>query len=291
MGYVLADRIARRDLPMSHAMKTTLVFMAFWADDDGRNTRPAAATLGDALIHDQRTVEHTTAELVADGWLKDDKPRFVGHAKNRRIDVELVDSYPVIDHDELRRIETFVELVRYAVKLVERAKSEGSEANFEAARAAVRAAQEAREDRRHAGLEAVKTGTTPVLQDVKTGVAPGKTGVTPGKTGVTPPDTVKTQSRHGDARRRASTSPQRSDEDDREPWQIVKDREAELELERTRPRTPAELAELARKRAHVDAINAAETARRDAELEASMTPEDRAAAQAMLDRLGIAAPP
>jgi hypothetical protein len=150
VGYVLADRIARRDLPMSHAMKTTLVFMAFWADDDGRNTRPAAATLGDALIHDQRTVEHTTAELVADGWLKDDKPRFVGHAKNRRIDVELVDSYPVIDHDELRRIETFVELVRYAVKLVERAKSEGSEANFEAARAAVRAAQEAREDRRDA---------------------------------------------------------------------------------------------------------------------------------------------
>jgi hypothetical protein len=150
VGYVLADRIARRDLPMSHAMKTTLVFMAFWADDDGRNTRPAAATLGDALIHDQRTVEHTTAELVADGWLKDDKPRFVGHAKNRRIDVELVDSYPVIDHDELRRIETFVELVRYAVKLVERAKSEGSEANFEAARAAVRAAQEAREDRRGA---------------------------------------------------------------------------------------------------------------------------------------------
>jgi DNA-binding MarR family transcriptional regulator len=63
-------------------------------------------------------------------------------------------------------------------------------------------------------------------------------------------------------------------------WQIRKDAEAEAELERTRPRTPGELAEIQRKRQAQDEADRLETERRDRELESEFITDPSLAAKA-----------
>ena len=75
-----------------------------------------------------------------------------------------------------------------------------------------------------------------------------------------------TESVGNHARKRATTN---TDSDGREPWQVAKDSAVAAELERTRPRTADELAEIERKRAWQDELDRRETERRDFELEAS----------------------
>ena len=131
----------------------------------------------------------------------------------------------------------------------------------------------------------------PVSQTASPQVDPVSQTVDPVSQTVDPVSQTDIKGSHGSSRKGArarATSPEITT-DDRQPWQIRNDREAAEENERTRARTPAERAEIERKRAHVDAIDAAETARRDAEL-ADLTPEDCAAGEAIARRLGVTPP-
>ena len=97
MGYLLADQIAERVLPLKHAQKAALVLIARYGDNDGRNMRPSALRvaigLGSSVSHAERM--HT--QLRASGWLLDDG--WHGHVRNRRIPVERLATCPLVDDE------------------------------------------------------------------------------------------------------------------------------------------------------------------------------------------------
>ncbi len=95
----------------------------------------------------------------------------------------------------------------------------------------------------------------------------------------------------GEHARPARETPPREKPDTREPWQVAKDAEAAAKLERERPRTPEELAEIERRRQHIADLDPADIARRDAELEAELSPEQRRDAEERLARFGISSHP
>lgn len=94
MGYVLADAIAHRILRLKPPVKSALVQIAFYADDDGRNARLGDRRLALGLGCSERQAERLQTELRSHGWLLDDG--WHGHIKNRRIATERLEQCELV---------------------------------------------------------------------------------------------------------------------------------------------------------------------------------------------------
>ena len=100
MGYLLAEQLAERVLPLKHAQRAVLVEIARYGDNDGRNMRPSALRVAIALGSSVSHVDRMQAQLRDAGWLLDDG--WHGHVKNRRIPTEKLDACPLVG-DEYQR--------------------------------------------------------------------------------------------------------------------------------------------------------------------------------------------
>ena len=143
MGYVLADQIRARVLPLGGAEKAALEALASFAGEDGSSVFPGDRLLGLVLSRSESHAERMQARLAGLLWLLDDGWR--GHVKVRRIAVERIEDYPLA-----------VDVVR-----------EGRDAN----------------DRQRAGRKTRTTGSVPVVQCCDqvgtTGSVPSTTGSVP----------------------------------------------------------------------------------------------------------------
>ena len=94
MGFVLADSIARRVLPLTASQKSALVMLAFYADEEGCEVFPGDRVLAAGLGSSESHAERMLAQLTKLEWLLDDGWR--RHVKVRRIAVERIADYPLV---------------------------------------------------------------------------------------------------------------------------------------------------------------------------------------------------